>query len=119
MTLKFLLNVKECTKIYGEKVSSRNDRSRVRYWKGSKLFLRHSYSGVLPNSNHNKATKKTPGGAPMNVLICKIVSSSWSSSSLAGKYDVNQATDILFDKKLSLSDEEISEEEGRHFYCYN
>ena len=37
--------------------------------------------------------------------------------SIVGKYDVNEALDLLFDNKFGLSDSVISEEEGEDVYC--
>ena len=37
---------------------------------------------------------------------------------MAGKYDVNEAIELLFDDEFSISGSEISEEEGEDAYCY-
>ena len=37
---------------------------------------------------------------------------------MAGKYDVNQAIELLFHDEFGLSDVEINEEEGEGAYCY-
>ena len=37
---------------------------------------------------------------------------------MTGKYDVNEATELLFDDEFSLSDGEISEEESEDAYYY-
>ena len=49
----------------------------------------------------------------MSVVSKKIII--WSIS-IAGKYDVNEALDLLFDDKFSFSDGMISEE-GEDVYC--
>ena len=37
---------------------------------------------------------------------------------MAGKYDINEAIELLFDDEFGLSGSEISEEEGEDSYCY-
>ena len=54
----------------------------------------------------------------MNIEVFSPQKNFIQSGCMAGKYNVNETIELLFDGEFGRTEGEISEQEGEHAYCY-